>query len=106
MVINQGELGKQRILQPASVQRLLHADVTDIAGDPSQGYGILWDRVGQLAGHGGSDVGTSTQILVDPTAGTGVVLLANADSELSDPEWTTGLGPILARLLTHVQSCP
>jgi CubicO group peptidase (beta-lactamase class C family) len=105
MVLNGGELDGVRVLQASSVARMLQPDVSDIDGIPGLGYGLLWERYGALAGHGGADIGALAQVVIDPKSQSGAVILANADSLLSDSEWPAAFDAIAGEVLEYAQAC-
>jgi CubicO group peptidase (beta-lactamase class C family) len=62
----------RRILEAATVQRMLTAQHPDI--DPHQG--LIW-IVGDAYGHNGGDAGVTTEMFYDPNDDVGVILLTN-----------------------------
>jgi len=83
MIMAQGCLDGQRILQPATVQTMLEPIVRNVADG---NIGIFWDtvtsRTGRtLIGHTGGDPGAATAMFFDPKAKVGYVFLSNTDEE-------------------------
>ena len=76
-----GAIDGVRILAPGSVDALLTVDPA--YGTDESGQAIAWSmrkaRGRELFGHNGGDFGSSTEIWIDREAGTGIVILLNAN---------------------------
>jgi CubicO group peptidase (beta-lactamase class C family) len=93
MVMNDGELGGQRVLRASTVQAML-APQTPL--DPDQGLAWQYQTFGdaperRVVGHDGADNGAGAYMFFDPAAKKGVILMTNGI-------WT-GPEALVARLL-------
>lgn len=80
-ISNQGELDGSKVLSPATVKTLLSPQA---AGVEDSQY-VFWhqSKVGSrsVIGHGGADIGVTTQIAFSPKSGYGVILLMNVSGD-------------------------
>jgi CubicO group peptidase (beta-lactamase class C family) len=74
---NGGELDGERILESSTVDEVFASQVPSI--DATQGIFWYWSRIDgrDVVGHSGGDYGVSTDMLLDPETGIGVVVLLN-----------------------------
>jgi CubicO group peptidase (beta-lactamase class C family) len=97
-----GVLEGRRILEEASVEELLRAQIPEI--DPRQALAFSRRRVAghEYVGHSGATFGGSTQMLLSVDRGHALVLFTNSDayirSRFGIPEGRDALEAILARL--------
>ena len=81
MYLNQGSYQGQQILLPNTISQVLTTQYPSL--DNTQG--LIWYRLGgNWWGHNGGDDGVSTQIGFNPTTQTGVVVLSNSDTDITD----------------------
>ncbi len=72
-----GLLDGERILESSTVDAIFDAQIPKV--DSSQGVFWYWGQIGgrDVVGHAGGDYGVSTNMLLDPETGIGVVVLLN-----------------------------
>jgi CubicO group peptidase (beta-lactamase class C family) len=102
-ILRGGELDGARILSPASVDAMLSSQ----EGDPEQALGWQLRVVGgvHVVGHEGEDVGASSALFLDPSAGVGAIVLTNGDAFASGDEHRTGaIASLVEDLLARARS--
>ena len=74
---NGGTLGDEQILQTDSIDEMFALQAPGV--EMTQGVFWYWSVIGDrdVVGHSGGDYGVSTEIVLDPATGVGVVLLFN-----------------------------
>jgi len=97
MFMGNGRLGEVRVLKPQTVEVMKAIQYPKL--DKKQGISWYYTRMGgkQMIGHDGGDPGVTTQMLCQPEAGTGIIILMNGEPKKSSFEKNLPL-----RLLDHI----
>ena len=97
MFMGNGRLGEVRVLKPQTVEVMKAIQYPKL--DKKQGISWYYTRMGgkQMIGHDGGDPGVTTQMLCQPEAGTGIIILMNGEPKKGSFEKNLPL-----RLLDHI----
>ena len=100
-----GELDDVRILSAPSVSEMLRVQLPDAAPGEALGWQARTFGGRSVVGHEGEDSGVSTGLYLDPTSGSGAIVLANGDAfQGDDGERAAAIGGLLEELLGAARS--